>query len=85
MKRILAAAALTFAVSAPAVAAEFYIVQDTTSKRCTVVEQRPTSTTTVVVGGNRVYQTRTEAEGAIKEVCKDGMTGTTTTTTTTPR
>ena len=49
-------------------AAEFYIVQDTATKRCTIVEQKPTTQTTVVVGGGRTYTTRQEAEGAMKTV-----------------
>jgi hypothetical protein len=57
-------------------AAEFYIVQDTATKRCTIVEQKPTTQTTVVVGGGRTYTTRQEAEGAMKtvKVCESGGT-----------
>lgn len=89
LKHVLAGLALTALVT-PAVAAEFYVVQDTSSKRCTIVEQKPTTTTTVVVG-NGTYTSRTEAETALKsvEVCSSGMStgstssSTTTTTTTT--
>jgi hypothetical protein len=75
----------------PALAAEFYVVQDTATKRCQIVEQRPTSTTTTVVGGDKVYTSRTEAESAMGtvQVCHSGSTGSsgtsTTTTTTVPR
>jgi hypothetical protein len=63
------------AVSAPALAAEFYIVQDTSTHRCRIVEERPTATTTTIVGG-KAYTTRTEAEGAMKtvKVCESGGT-----------
>src|ERR671922_1780076 len=43
--KLLAAAALAAFVT-PALAAEFYVVQDTSSKRCTIVEQLPTTQTT---------------------------------------
>jgi hypothetical protein len=45
----------------------FYIVQDPATKRCTIVDQRPTTTTTTVVGDS-VYKTRTEAEAGLKTV-----------------
>jgi hypothetical protein len=79
----------------PALAAEFYIVQDASTKRCQIVEQRPTTSTTVVVGDGKVFTSRSEAETSMRsvEVCSSGTTGTvggsgsstTTTTTTTPR
>jgi hypothetical protein len=76
MRVNLVVAAVAFAaVSAPAVAAEFYIVQDTSTHRCRIVEERPTATTTTIVGG-KAYTTRTEAEGAMKtvKVCESGGT-----------
>jgi hypothetical protein len=90
MTKTLFAAAVTLAFATPALAAEFYIVQDSSTKRCQIVEQKPTSSTTVVVGDGKVFTTRTEAQTALSsvEVCKtttgSGST-TTTTTTTTPR
>ena len=69
---------LLLAVSSiSATAAEFYVVQDTATKRCSIAEQRPTAVTTVVVGDGRVYTSRTDAEAALKsvEVCKSGDTG----------
>ena len=69
MKKLLlaaCAAGITF-TAAQAQTAEFYIVQDTSTKKCTIVEKKPTTTTTVVVG-NGVYKTHTEAETAMKTV-----------------
>ena len=40
---------------------EFYVVQDTSTKKCTIVDKKPT-TTTVVIGDGKVFKTRTEAE-----------------------
>jgi hypothetical protein len=73
--RLLVAAAGLVAFATPSLAAEYYIVQDSSTKRCTIVEQRPTTQTTVVVG-NKAYTTRTEAEGAMKtvKVCESGGT-----------
>ena len=53
-------------------AAEFYIVRDATTKKCTVVDAKPTTTTTTVVGDG-VYKTRVEADSAIKttKVCTE--------------
>jgi uncharacterized membrane protein len=74
--KLLVAAAGFAALATPALAAEFYIVQDTTTKRCTIVEQKPTSQTTVVVDNGRTFTTRQEAEGAMKtvKVCESGGT-----------
>ncbi len=62
------AIAALFANSALAqTATEFYVVQDSSTKKCTIVDKKPTTTTTVVVGDG-VYKTRTEAETAMKTV-----------------
>jgi hypothetical protein len=60
-------AAMLFAFVVPASAQEFYIVQDSTTKKCTIVDKRPTTTTSVVVGDG-VFKTRTEAESSMKTV-----------------
>lgn len=84
--KLIAAAALAAFVT-PALAAEFFVVQDTSTKRCTIVEQRPTTQTSVVVGDGKVFTTRSEAENAMKtiQVCSTttgrGDSSTTTTTT----
>lgn len=47
----------------------FYIVQDTSTKRCTIVDKKPTTTTTTtIVGDGTVYKSRTEAETGMKTV-----------------
>src|SRR5262249_17243434 len=73
--KVLIAAGMVAAFVTPSLAAEFY-VQDTATKRCTIVEQKPTTRTTVVVGGDRVYTTHEQAEGAVQtaEVCERGGT-----------
>ncbi|WP_091976787.1 MULTISPECIES: hypothetical protein [Bradyrhizobium] len=66
----LAFAATTMAETASA--AEFYVVRDSATKKCTVVETKPTATTTTVVD-NGVYKTKTEAEAGMKKtkVCTE--------------
>lgn len=75
LKRFLMIGALAFAattVAETAMAAEFYVVRDSATKKCTVVETRPTSTTTTVVD-NGIYKTKTEAETGMKstKVCTE--------------
>lgn len=70
--RVVVAAAALAAAATPALAQTFYVVQDTSTKKCTIVETKPTTQTMVVVGDGKVYTTRAEAESAIKTitVCK---------------
>src|SRR3954447_5775236 len=51
MRTYLIGAGLLLSLTAPALAEEFYIVQNPTTKKCTIVTERPTTTTTTVVGG----------------------------------
>ena len=75
LKKFLMIGALAFAattVAQTAMAAEYYVVRDSTTKKCTVVETKPTSTTTTVVD-NGIYKTKTEAESGMKttKVCTE--------------
>ena len=67
--------ALAFAASTiaqTATAAEFYVVRDTATKKCTIVETKPTTTTTTIVD-NGTFKTKTEAETGMKtmKVCTE--------------
>jgi hypothetical protein len=75
MKAILAGAALAATFVSPALA-DFFIVQDSNTKRCTIVEQRPAPGLGIVVG-DRGFGVRLEAESHLKtvEVCRDATTG----------
>ena len=68
--RLIAASALLFAFVAPALAAdEFYVVQDVKTKKCTIVDKKPTDTSmTVVSPSGTTYKTRAEAETGMKTV-----------------
>ena len=66
------AAALATAIAVPAyaqtMATEYYVVQDTSTKRCTIVDKKPTTTTTVTQVGPVSFKTRSEAESGMKTI-----------------
>jgi hypothetical protein len=68
MKKILGAALIVAFVSPALAADEFWVVQDVKTKKCTIVDKKPTTTETIVVGDGKVYKTRTEAETGMKTV-----------------
>jgi len=61
--------AMLLGATAPAFAAEYYVVRGP-DKKCKIVETRPTDKTVVVVG-DRAYVTREEADKQLKVVCKE--------------
>jgi hypothetical protein len=71
MKRFALAAALATLIAVPALAqstvTEYYVVQDASTKKCTIVDKKPTTTTTVQVGP-MAFKTRTEAETGMKTI-----------------
>ena len=69
MKKILISAAAAAIMTGAAYAqTEFYVVQDTSTKKCTIVDKKPTAKTTVVVGDGKMFKTRTEAETGMKTI-----------------
>jgi hypothetical protein len=74
MKRaLLAIIALLF--STPIWAAEFYIMRDLTTQKCTVVDKRPvTAVKTITLASDAIYKSRAEAESAMRtiKVCSSG-------------
>jgi hypothetical protein len=66
--KALMAGILVVAFAVPALAAdEFYVVQDVKTKKCTIVDKKPT-TTTVTQVGPVTFKTRTEAESGMKTI-----------------
>jgi hypothetical protein len=64
-----------FTLPAAAQMTGYYIVQDSQTRHCTIVDKRPVSSTMTVVGPDGVvYKTRAEAENAMKtvKVCTNG-------------
>ena len=72
MTRLAIVAALATALAVPAsaqtMATEYYVVQDTKTKRCTIVDKKPTTTTTVTQVGPVAFKTRSEAESGMKTI-----------------
>jgi hypothetical protein len=62
-------AALLIGATAPAFAAEFYIVRGS-DKKCRIVEARPTDKTVMVIG-DKAYVSRDEATKQMAVVCKE--------------
>ena len=54
------------ALATPTLSAQFYIVQDDATKRCSIVEQPPTSGGTLV--GDGAYGDRATAEADMKTI-----------------
>jgi hypothetical protein len=76
MRAILAGAALAAVVVTPSLA-DYYIVQNPTTKRCTIVEERPASPGVGVVIGGLSFGVRSEAETRMRTVEECRETGTT--------
>ena len=76
-KLLLSSAVVAFSVTSAfaqtAVSTEYYVVRDTSTKKCTIVDKKPTTTTTTTVVGDGVFKTRTEAETGMKtmKVCTE--------------
>jgi hypothetical protein len=75
MKKVILSAVIAFAATSALAQAvvheEYYVVRDPTTKKCRIVDQKPTTTTTIVDNG--IFKTRAEAETGIKtiKVCTD--------------
>ena len=59
---------LILAASAAAQDAEFYVVQDKTTRKCSVSDKKPTSESQVIVVSGGIYRSRTEAEAGIEKI-----------------
>jgi hypothetical protein len=68
MKKLLVVTMLAAFISPALAADEFYVVQDVKTKKCTIVDKKPTTTTTVTQVGPVAFKTRTEAEAGMKTV-----------------
>jgi hypothetical protein len=57
---------------ASAQTSDYYVVQDVKTKKCTIVDKKPTTTTEYsILGDGTVFKSRTEAESGMKtyKVC----------------
>src|SRR3954463_11738351 len=69
MRAILASAALTVFFITPSLA-DYYVVQEPSTKRCRIVEERPAFGVGVVIGGVG-FGVRTEAESRMRTECRE--------------
>ena len=69
MKAVLAGAAMAAFVVTPTLA-DYYIVQEPSTKRCRIVEERPAPGVGVVIGGVG-FGVRTEAETRMRTECRE--------------
>jgi hypothetical protein len=76
MKKFALSALIAFAATSAlaqttTVHEEYYVVRDPATKKCRIVDQKPTTTTTIVDHG--IFKTRTEAETGMKtmKVCTE--------------
>lgn len=70
MKRFCSVALSLGLLSSAAIAqeAEFYVVQDKTTKKCSVSDKKPTSESTQTIVSDGIYRTRNEAEAGIEKI-----------------
>ena len=73
MRAVLAGAALAAFVVTPSLA-DYYIIQEPTTKRCRIVEERPASPGVGIMIGGVGFGVRTEAESRMRTVeeCREG-------------
>lgn len=67
MRIIFAGAALAAFVVTP-VLADYYIVQEPTTKLCRIVEERPVSPSVGILVGDAMFSVRTDAESYMRTV-----------------
>jgi len=70
IKQLCLAGAAVAMLSSTALAAEYYIVQEKATKKCKVVDVRPSETTWVQLGP-LAFKTRDEADKQLAVVCKE--------------
>ena len=69
-KLVLGIAAFAFLTSTAS--ADYYVVQEKATKKCKVVETRPTETTWIQVGP-LAFKTKDEADKQVSVICKEKM------------
>jgi hypothetical protein len=69
MTKTIALAGAMAMIGSAAFAAEYFVVQEKSTKQCKVVETRPAETTWVQIGP-LAFKSREEAETELKVICK---------------
>ena len=70
MKPVITAISLLLALFlTPVWAAEFYIMRDLTTQKCSVVDKRPvTAVRTITLASDAIYKSRGDAESAMRAI-----------------
>jgi hypothetical protein len=78
----LIAGILAFGLTGTAMAEDYYITQNPSTRHCTITTTKPADREVVTQVGPLAFRTREEAEGRIKQtkVCEEGTTGSSSTT-----
>jgi hypothetical protein len=71
MKKYVVAGLLIAGMTTPALAAEYYVAQNTSSHKCTIVSHKPDGKSLTMLGSES-FKTRSAAENALKSMseCK---------------
>jgi hypothetical protein len=69
MQKYAIAAVLIAALATPALAAQYYVALDTSTKQCHVMAQRPDGTAMKQVG-NGAYKSQAEAQQALRSLAE---------------
>jgi hypothetical protein len=72
MRNLVLAGFLTFAVATPALAASYYVVQDTSTGSCQIIQQTPPGAGQKLVGNLTGYSSQSQAQSAMQTLpdCK---------------
>jgi hypothetical protein len=65
MKKYLIAGLLIAGMASPALAAEYYVAQNTTSHKCSIVSKKPTGKSLTMLGSEG-FKSKAAAESALK-------------------
>lgn len=65
MKKYVIAGLLIAGMATPALAAEYYVAQNASSHKCSIVSHKPDGKTLTMLGGEG-FKTRSEAQNALK-------------------
>jgi hypothetical protein len=70
--RFVIACVIVVGMASPALARNYYVVQNTKTHKCSVLPKKPKTKTVVIVSGSTAYKSRAEARGALGTlaVCK---------------
>jgi hypothetical protein len=70
--RLFTALVLTIAMASPALARNYYVVQNIKTHKCSVLPKKPKGKSVIVVSGSSPYKTRAEARAALRTlaVCR---------------